>query len=159
MPKKNLPRAVSLALLISAFALLFLPAANSASAQGLPLPTCAETGDCDLCDIVNTGIGVFKWAMGLLGGAALLLFVWHGFNLLISGGQAERIEKAKNGLAHTLIGLAIVFGSWMIVNLIVVVLADNPKPLLKEGGVGYLFNGQRAWNQKCGSADNQPARP
>ena len=121
------------------------------SGQGL-LPACALTrqggGDiCTICDIVSTAIYIFKWLMGLLGGATLLLFVWHGFSLIISGGQREKIEKAKTGLVSTLIGLAIVFGSWMIVNVIIVVLASPPGGLTTNN-TGTMFNGSKVWNAK-----------
>ena len=86
----------------------------------------------------------------MLGGAVLLLFVWHGFSLIISGGETEKIKKAKDGLAHTLIGLAIVFGSWLIVNVVIVALADPGK--LTGGGTANIFqgfNGNAAWNEYC----------
>ena len=138
-------------LLTALFSIITLP--FIVLGQGL-LPECArgkQEGNniCTICDIVSTAIYIFKWIMGLLGGATLLLFVWHGFSLIISGGQSEKIEKAKTGLVSTLIGLAIVFGSWMIVNVIIVVLASPPGGLTADG-IGTVFTGQKnvekVWN-------------
>lgn len=112
--------------------------------------SCLEAGNCTICEIIGTALYIFKWAMGMLGGAALLLFVWHGFSMVISGGEAEKVKKARDGLAHTLIGLAIVFGSWLIVNLVIVTLANpDSKASLIDGGIGTIFDGQTAWNAKC----------
>ena len=98
---------------------------------------------CAICDIVSTAIFIFKWVMGLLGGAILLLFVWNGFNLIISGGNSEKIEKAKTGLVNALIGLVIVFGSWMIVNIVIVVLASPTG----TGDIGTIFSSEKNWNE------------
>jgi len=119
-------------------------------AQGF-LPACAESGNCSICEIISTAIYIFKWVMGMLGGAALLLFVWNGFSLIISAGNSEKVDKAKTGLVSTLIGLAIVFGSWMIVNVVIIVLTDSSQ--LTSGGTGMIFkgslNGEKAWSDYC----------
>lgn len=111
------------------------------------LPDCAISKQigkdlCNLCDIIQTGINIFRWILGILGGAALLLFVWHGFGWITSGGNKEKIEASKKALAHTVIGLAIVLGSWMIVNIVISLLTT---PVGETRGIGTIFDKQ-AWN-------------
>lgn len=106
------------------------------------LPGCISDGNCGLCDIIQTGINIFRWILGILGGAALLLFVWHAFGFLIAGGNKEKIETSKKALIHTVIGIIIILGSWFLVNMVIVLLTGA------EGGVGKIFSGQ-AWNEYC----------
>lgn len=132
------------------------------------LPKCAETGQenkpilatdgktiigyenpvCGVCEIVETGINIFKWIMGMIGGAALLMFVWHGIRLMFSRGREEKVKEATAGLAHTVIGLLVIFFSWIIVNSIIIILT-NPQQFLTAGGVGKLFDSTKVWNEYC----------
>jgi len=117
------------------------------------LPKCANTNQagtdlCGLCDVIGTGINIFRWILGMLGGAALLLFVWHGFGWITSGGNTEKIEKSKKGLMHTVIGILIILGSWMIVNITITLLTAEPGPPPK---IGTIFTDQpwNKWSQYC----------
>lgn len=114
------------------------------------LPDCTADGSCGLCQIVETGINIFRWILGMLGGAALLLFVWHGSGWIMSAGNTEKIEKSKKGLIHTVIGIAIILGSWMIVNITITLLtAEAGTPM----EIGQIFSGsgwKSNWNKYCG---------
>ena len=61
--------------------------------------------------IVNT-------ALGIVGTLAFLMFIWGGFNWLVSGGSAERIEKGKNAMVYASIGIVIVFASYALVRFV-----------------------------------------
>jgi len=138
-------------LLATLLSMIILPAtllaANNQGLLGGVLTACYENGNCTICDIISTAIYIFKWVMGMLGGAALMLFVWYGFSMIISGGNSEKVDKAKTGLVSTLIGLAIVFGSWMIVNVVIIILTDSSK--LTTGGTGTIFSGEKVWSDYC----------
>lgn len=139
-------------LLLILIALPLVVFAQEAGLLSSVSPDCRVQGNCSICEIIGTAIYIFKWVMGMLGGAVLLLFVWHGFSLIISAGEAEKVKKARDGLVHTLIGLAIVFGSWLIVNVVIVTLANpDGTASLIGGGIGTIFDGQTAWNDYCGS--------
>ena len=132
--------------LIFAFSFLtlaFLIIPDFASAQ--LLPPCTVTGNCGLCDIIDTGVKIFRWILGLLGGSALFLFVWHGFGWLTSGGNKEKIEAARKALVHTLIGILLVLGSWFLVNMILVLLLTPAD----DSSVQELFSGDKEWYQYC----------
>lgn len=116
------------------------------------LPKCAlEDGNCGLCEIVQTGLNIFRWILGIVGGLALLLFVWHGFGWLMAGGNTEKVKKTADALKHTVIGILLILASWLIVNLVVVLLtfnqADPAAPGLAptDKGIGKIFSGQ-PWN-------------
>lgn len=117
------------------------------------LPECTKDGNCGLCDFVQLGLNVFRWILGIVGGLSLLLFVWHGFGWLTSMGDSEKVKKTKDALVHTVVGIMIILASWLIVNLVVVLLTFNQADpqnsvMPTEKGVGRIFSGQ-AWNEVC----------
>ncbi|MBI4250677.1 hypothetical protein HY622_03755 [Candidatus Uhrbacteria bacterium] len=78
--------------------------------------------------------------LGLVGALALLMFVWGGFQWLMSGGEEERVKGGTSTLRNAIIGLLIVFGAWIGVNFVVTTLAgDDAK--------GTLFFGTSAANK------------
>ncbi|MCX6785269.1 MAG: pilin [Candidatus Komeilibacteria bacterium] len=123
--------------------------------QAAILPKCATStqtgigGDnwCGLCDIVQMGINIFRWILGILGGASLLLFVWHGFSWITSAGNKEKIDAARKGLLHTVIGIAIILGSWMIVNMAIGLLTSNT-PAGENPNISKIFT-TNSWNDFC----------
>ena len=129
--------------------LLILP--NISSAQ--ILPACAVTdGDCGFCDILDTGVKIFRWLLGILGGTALLLFVWHGFSWLTSMGNAEKIEAAKKALIHTTLGIIIVLASWTLVNIVLILLLTPPGEQANNKAIQVIFpgpNNTKLWYQYC----------
>ena len=53
--------------------------------------------------------------------AALLFFamlVWGGVRWILSKGDQQQVEAARNQITHALIGLAIVFVAWAIAKLV-----------------------------------------
>lgn len=56
---------------------------------------------------------------------AAIMFCYAGFLLVTSGGSEESWGKAKGLMWNVVIGLVLVAGAWLIVNLILVVLGYN----------------------------------
>jgi hypothetical protein len=104
-------------------AVLVLP--NSTLAAGQILPKCADNGSCQLCDIIQTALNIFKLLLGILGAAALLMFIWHGISILTSAGNTEKVSSGFKGMGNTLIGILLILGSWLIVNTVVAVATGN----------------------------------
>ncbi len=50
--------------------------------------------------------------------AALVYLIWGGINWIMSGGDKEGTSKAKEKVTSALIGLAVVLGSWVLINII-----------------------------------------
>lgn len=86
---------------------------------------CVDKGDCNLCDMFLIGIRLAQLLLGISGAVALLLFIVGGFIFIISSGNQQMIERGKKIITGTLIGLLIVFGSWQIINLIIVALVST----------------------------------
>jgi hypothetical protein len=69
---------------------------------------------------VPTLIGrVIQAALGISGSIALLMFVWGGFIWLTSQGNPEKIKKGQGTLTWAVIGIAIIFGAYSLVNFII----------------------------------------
>ena len=61
---------------------------------------------------------VIDGVLGVIGGIALVFFIYGGFMMLISGGNPERIQKGRDTLMWATVGLIVVFGSYGIVQAI-----------------------------------------
>jgi hypothetical protein len=86
---------------------------------------CATDGKCELNDFLKIAFWVWKWILSISGSLALLFFIYGGFTFLISGGSSERVTKGKTILINSIIGLVIIFTSFLIVNFILVKLGYN----------------------------------
>ncbi len=56
--------------------------------------------------------------LGITGSLALLAFIAGGIMFLISAGSSERVTRAKQILLGAVIGLVIVFTSFMIIQFV-----------------------------------------
>lgn len=77
-----------------------------------------QTGSYTLNDIMAMIISISGWILGLVGSLALLMFVYGGFMFLISAGSSDKIGQAKKILIAAVIGLVIVFSSYMIIRFV-----------------------------------------
>lgn len=64
-------------------------------------------------DILGT---IINSALGVLGGLALLMLVWGGFQWLTSAGSPERITKGTQTMLWAVIGVILVLASYMVVS-------------------------------------------
>ncbi|HLD27242.1 MAG TPA: pilin [Patescibacteria group bacterium] len=133
-------------LILPLLAVLIAP--QPAVAQGL-LPACAQSGNCGFCDILSTGVNIFRYLLGSLGGISLLLFVWHAFGWITSGGNKEKIEASKKALVHTLIGLVIILASWFLVNLTIMLLVTPVDRQSDNVFSQSLFGDTQKWYEYC----------
>ncbi len=74
--------------------------------------------NCQLSDLVRVGINIFDLILGILGSVSLAMFVYGGFIWILSRGNASMVEKGKNIIFGTIIGISFVLGSWLIVNVV-----------------------------------------
>lgn len=68
---------------------------------------------------------IIQVALGIVGSIALIIFVYGGFLMLISQGDATKITKGKNVLIWASIGLVVIFGSYVMVSYIVGALSQQ----------------------------------
>lgn len=75
---------------------------------------------------IRTVIGRLIQAMlGVTGSIALLMFIWGGFQWLISGGDPEKVKKGKETLKWSTFGIAMIVGAYMLVSTIVTALESG----------------------------------
>lgn len=75
-------------------------------------------GDYGLNDFVQLAINASGWILGIVGSLTLLMFVYGGVMFLISAGSSERVTQAKGIIVGAVIGIAIVFTSYMIIGFV-----------------------------------------
>lgn len=61
---------------------------------------------------------VIKAFLAFVGVAGLVAFVYAGFAFIFSGGNQEKVIKAKNTMVYAVLGIAIAFGAFAILNFI-----------------------------------------
>ena len=67
---------------------------------------------------------VLRAVLGLTGSIALLMFVYGGFLWLTSGGSPDKIKKAQGILVWATLGLTLIFGSYAIIDKILLTFAS-----------------------------------
>jgi hypothetical protein len=86
-----------------------------------------DLGDYTLDDILAIAIGASRWILGVVGSLALIMFIYGGFMFLISAGSSEKIGQARKILVAAVIGLLIVFASYLIIQFVLKSLGLNWK--------------------------------
>ena len=77
---------------------------------------------------------IINIALGFLGVIALLIILYAGFLWMTSGGDEEKIRRAKKTLIRAAIGLLIIFSSWAFVSFLISRLGGSSNPY-GTGGV------------------------
>jgi type IV secretory pathway VirB2 component (pilin) len=72
------------------------------------------TLDCIFPIIAN----LITWAIGLAGTVALFMIIFAGYQLLFSGGDSKTVDGARKTLTFAIIGLVLVFLSFLIISVI-----------------------------------------
>jgi len=102
----------------------FLLSANSALAQGSPfIGKCDPSkppgaGGCGIPEFIAFVKNVINYLFVIAIPLAVIFIVWGGFVIMTAGGSEEKVKKGKGIITASVIGLAILFGSWLIVTVI-----------------------------------------
>lgn len=86
-------------------------AAEPATKVQLPNPL----GETDIPTIIGRAI---QGLTGISGSIALLVFIYGGFLWLTSGGNSEKIKKGKDIMVWAVLGMVVMFGSFIIVRYV-----------------------------------------
>lgn len=151
--ERNFLRVSFIALLFVGASIVLFTAVQSVESAGV-VPSCSWKGD----PPQTYGLGAFALLVanilnliwGILGSLALVMFVWGGFLWLTARGEEQQIKQGWDTLINAVIGLAIVLGSWVIINA--VILSLNFTRFHESPGswdIGALFDGS-AWNSVRG---------
>lgn len=79
-------------------------------------------------DIRVTAGRFIQFALSFLGVIAVVLVMYAGFLWMTSGGDEEKINKAKQILKNAVIGLIIILSAWTITFFILKSISDNLNP-------------------------------
>ena len=87
-----------------------------------PIVPC--TDDCTLCHLWELASNIINFlSFNLAIPMAVLLFVAAGIMFLISGGNQEKVALARSIFTNTIIGLVIIFASWMLIDTLLKTIA------------------------------------
>ena len=122
-------------ILISSLLLFGLFGANLVTAAFITDPIVPCIDDCTLCHLWHLASNIINFlSFNLAIPLATLLFVAAGIIFLISGGNQEKVALARSIFINTVIGLVIIFTSWMLIDTLIKSIATD-----LEGVIG-------AWN-------------
>lgn len=81
---------------------------------------------------VPTLIGnILRVFLGFVGSLALVMFIYGGIMWMTSGGNAEKLKKAKNTLVWSVLGLVVIIASYSIVSAVISGI-KNKSTIIKE---------------------------
>jgi len=82
-----------------------------------------DLGSGDPASVFGRYIGTF-WGLAYAIGALIfiLYFIWGGVEWIMGGGNEERVTNAKNKISNGILGLALLAGSWALIQAIGYVL-------------------------------------
>ncbi len=83
---------------------------------------CRAQGICSLSEVTQLAINFIIFILGICGSVALCMFIYGGFNWVFAQGREGYIQTGKDTMKHAVIGLAIIFGAYAMVNLIIAIL-------------------------------------
>ncbi len=98
------------------------PAEGGSTAPSTPLTLPNPLGTANVPIIVGR---IIKAISGFAGTIGLLMFVYGGFQWLTSGGNAEKIKKGKDIILWSLIGLVVMFSSYIATKYIIETLVTT----------------------------------
>ncbi len=101
---------------------LVLLAPALARADSIPtveLPNPLGPKEADTTFLLSTGGLIVKGFLGVVGAVALAMFIYGGILWLTSGGVSEKIEKGKKIFVWSVIGLFVIFSSYLLVNFVI----------------------------------------
>jgi hypothetical protein len=116
------------------FSIIFITGVQTISAAGL-IPEASGTasckgtatycGDYTVNDFVSLVILASQWILGIVGSLSLIMFIYGGFMFLISSGSSDKVGQAKKIIVAAVIGLIIVFSSYLIIKFVIGALGAN----------------------------------
>jgi hypothetical protein len=107
---------------------------QSADAAGLVPCGTGDNPPCTLCHLVIGIKGIYDWGIRVMTFFAIAVIVAMGIVYIVSASNSSMMTTAKNGIKTVLIGFVIMLGSWVIINYVMLTLANN--------GVGHATS----WN-------------
>lgn len=104
---------------------IFAVDSNPASGQGVPNTTATPKLTNPLEKLITkpgdipTAIGtLINGLFGIVGALALVMFIYGGLMMMLSGGNQEKVKKGQNILVWATVGIVVIFSSYIILSFI-----------------------------------------
>ncbi len=111
MDKKHF---IFIIILIGVFAISYV----SCAAETVKLPNPLEGKD-DIPILVGN---IINYVLGILGVLALVMFIYGGLTWMTSEGSPDKIKKGKDTLIWAILGLALIFFSYSLLDFVLAAL-------------------------------------
>ncbi|MBI5152946.1 MAG: C40 family peptidase [Parcubacteria group bacterium] len=108
------------------FPLLFLFLFSPLTTSAAGLVSCTEL-TCSLCDLLVLVNTIYLWILGISALLASGLITFAGIQMIVNSANPGKSIQARGLLIQTLIALAIVFGSWLIVSEVLRAVTGAPR--------------------------------
>ena len=95
--------------------------------------SCYVVGSCSLCDILIVFVNIANIILRLFAIIGVVMLILGAGFMMLSSGNAERLNKGKTIMKASIIGSLIVLGAWQIMSVVVLLIADQS--IFKEQGV------------------------
>ncbi|MBU1202588.1 pilin [Patescibacteria group bacterium] len=92
------------------FSLLLLPLSAKAAVE-VPNPLSADS-------IPELAGQMIRGLLGISGALALFFLVWGGILWMTSSGNSERVKKGKDSIVWAILGLVVIFLSYIVINFV-----------------------------------------
>ena len=73
---------------------------------------------------------------GIVGALALVMFVYGGLMMMLSGGNQEKVKKGQNVLVWATVGIIVIFSSYIILSFIMTAVSGGSSTQMTSGAGG-----------------------
>jgi hypothetical protein len=85
----------------------------------MPFINGSVAGECgDVTIFLVLMFNIIRYLFGIIGGVALLYFVYGGFILILSQGNTEKVAQGKAVIVAAVLGIVIAFGGYALVRFV-----------------------------------------
>lgn len=133
--------------LLIVLAAVFFGAVNVQAAGLVPCGGYEEDGTtlepaCNLCYLLKMIQGLVEWGRNVVTVLALVGFFIAGIMYIVSSGNESAMNAAKGFMKSVIIGFAIFWAAWLIVNIVIVWVlgADLGIGIITGGGKWFEIN-------------------
>jgi len=92
------------------------PLANTCAGVAAGTSAVCDSADDDVSDVVATVVNVLLFIIGII---SVIVIIVGGIMYTVSAGDSGQVTKAKNTILYAVVGLAVAFFAYAIVNWVV----------------------------------------
>jgi hypothetical protein len=89
---------------------------------------CRDQGKCELADMLQLLVNLSVFILAISGSAIMLIIVYGGMKWILAHGDTKMVTEGKDAIVGAVIGLAIILGAYVAINVVVSVLKTGEIP-------------------------------